>query len=514
MPTIIRKGFRLAVPLAATARRSGVCNRIAALACATLFLCAAQIAAAVPEAVPAGSAQEQDEGANISARHRATPAAKRTIALAQFDVANTQHVDDIDNVYDGLPLALASRLEAGGEFLTRYTGRSIPAETGEARRKAITLIAGEAGAQFLISGMVVNAGTKLEKGYLGTSIGESAKRHIEVDLAVYDGLSGARLLHRRLGEQTEGDVRVGNDKPFGSSIFFETGLGQALDRLLDRAVGDIRAALENVPFSAHIVRVEGGRVFLDAGSDALLKPGDKLVAYVSDAAPVVGLKGALLGTTERAMDLVTLTRAEPRFAIGELSEDAAKHGIRAGSIVRIDPVEQRSLLAKQIAAQQAARAEQEARAEAERQAAQAEAARLKAEQEAKAEAERIKAEKLAEAQARAKAAAEAKAARLKVLREARAARLKAAREARARELARERARAAAEARAARLKAEQEAEAEAARIEAEKKAQEKAAAQPVVEEVETKVESASSVVEIEWSDPKKRATPLKLKQIKP
>ena len=435
MPIIVRNGFSFASQLS-------TCGFVAL--CIVAALCVASIAGAEPQAIQA----------------QGTPAAKKKIALAQFDVANTQHVDDISNIYDGLPLALASRLEASGEFLPVYAGRSIPAEAGAPQREALIQIAEETGAQFLISGMVVNAGTSREKGYLGTSIGRTTKRHIEVELAVYDGLTGARLLLRRLDEQAQGEVRVGNDKPFGSSIFFETEFGQATNRLLDVAVKDIRAALENAPFSAHIIRVEGKKVFLDAGSDSLLKTGDQLVIYVRDATPIVGLKGAVLGTTGRAADTVTLTQVQPQFSSGELSDDAAKLGIKAGNLASIDPAEQRILIAKQWADRQAKEEAERVKAE---QAAQAEAARVKAEQAAKDEAARIKAEKMAAAQAKAQAAAEAKAAKLKAAQEARASRLSAAQEARVREKAQVE-RAAARAR------QEAAKAEAARIKAEKKAQ--------------------------------------------
>ncbi|HEU0234221.1 MAG TPA: flagella assembly protein FlgT middle domain-containing protein [Gallionella sp.] len=504
MPIIIRKGFRFA-------------DLLVAVFC--MMICAAPIAAAQVEGA---------EGGQDAAR---APAAKKKIALVQFDVANTQHVDDISNIYDGLPLALASRLEASGEFLTAYTGRSIPAEAGEAQREAITQIAGEAGAQFLISGMVVNAGVSREKGYLGTSIGGYTKRHIEVELAVYDGLTGARLLLRRLDEQAQGDVRVGNDKPFGSSIFFETELGKATNRLLDLAVKDMRAALENVPFSAHIIRVEGKKIFLDAGSDSRLKTGDQLVIYVRDATPIVGLKGAALGVTDRAADTVTLTQVQPQFSSGELSDGAAKLGIKAGNLASIDPAEQRILIAKQWADRQAKDEAERVKAE---QAAQAEAARVKAEQATQSEAARIKAEKKAAAQAKAQAAAEAKAAKLKAAHEARAARLSAAQEARAREKVQA-------ARAADRARREAAKAKAARIKAEKKvqaaAETKAGAVPkstkekttqksparmevravAIEDLQreaAEAEAAKAEAAAGTSPERKPGVPLKLKQIKP
>jgi len=465
MLIIIRRGFHFANPLAASAR-----SYLAAVLCLIVSLCAAQLAGAETEApqaeaAPAEKAQGTEASSAVGRNETRAPIPKKKIAIAQFDVANTQHVDDINNIYDGLPSALSSRLEASGEFLPTYTARSIPAEPGAPQREAIVEITRETGAQFLIAGMVVNAGISQENRSLDTPFGSMKvpfsgykKRHIEVEFSVYDGLTGNRLLSRRLDEQATGDVMVGNYRPFGSSLFFETEFGKAISRLLDSAVRDIRAALENVPFSAHIVRVGERKVFLDAGSDSLLKPGDVLVAYVRDpGAPIAGLEGPVPGVTACAVDTVTLTQVQPQYSTGELSEDVAKHGIRVGNIVRIDPDEQRNLVAKQIAVQQMAKAQQEAKEETERvkaqQAAQAEAARVKAKQAAQAEANRIKAEEKTKAQA----AAEAKAAKLKASQDARATRGSAAQEARAR----------AQAQAAKLKARQEAQ--AARIKAEKKA---------------------------------------------
>jgi len=431
-------------------------DRLAACCLAVLFCAAPAL----------GVAGEAGDGRD------ATPAVRKKIALVQFDVANTLHVDDISNIYDGLPSLLAQRIAAGGEFLADHTGRSIPPEAGEAQREAIVQIAGEAGAQFLVSGMVVNAGTKQEKGYLGTPIGRSAKRHIEVELAIHEGLTGVRLLTLHLDEEAQGEVKVGNDKPFGSSAFLETEFGQAVSRLADVAVREIRGALREMPFSAHIVRVEGKRVFLDAGGDARLKPGDRLVAYVSDAR-ISGLKGTMLGVTDHAEDIIVLTQVQPQFAIGELTQEAAKHGIRAGHVARIDPAGERELEARQLEALQAARAQEAARREAERaareQAAQAQAQLLRAEQAAQVEAARAEAQKEAKAQAD----AEAKAAKLKAAQEAKAVRLSAAQEARAREEAQA-------ARAAARAKRKAAEAEAARAKAEKKAQAGAKAKAAAE----------------------------------
>ena len=277
---------------------------------------------------------------------------KKKIVFTQFDVADILQVNDIDNIYDGLPAALSSRMGSGKGFLSTASRYSIPTGGETTRQQAIVQIAGESGAQFLISGTVVDAGTT------------QGTRHIEIELNVYDGFSGTALLSRRYEDQTDGDVRVGDGIPFGSRAFFDTDYGNAISRVIDTAVKGIREALKSVPFAAHIVRAQGNNVLLDAGSNSLLKPGYQLVAYTNDPNnPVNELLGAKLGDVAHPADVITLTDVQPQFSIGQLSHDAATLGIDAGNAAMINDADRRYLadhpidIRKLIAARQQARAE-------------------------------------------------------------------------------------------------------------------------------------------------------------
>lgn len=276
------------------------------------------------------SAEVGQDKENTAGCVASTHAPKKKLAFVQFDVANSIQVDDIKNLLGGLPSELASRLEASGKFLSSYVHRSIPRESDMQKHVALKLIAEELGVQFIVSGMIMDAG-------VSPNIFGYEKRNFEIEFSVYDGLTGTRILLRHLGEHAQGDVMVGRDKPFGSHTFFETELGRAADRLMDVAIKDIQAALECLPFSAHIVRIEEKKVFLDAGGTSLLRPGDRLVAYVRNSTqPIVGLGGAALGDTENSAATVTLIQIQPQFSIGELPENAAKLGIKVGDIVRFD----------------------------------------------------------------------------------------------------------------------------------------------------------------------------------
>lgn len=266
-------------------------------------------------------------------------APKKKVAFIPFGVITSIQVDDINNAFDGLPTEISHRLEASGGYLAIYDRRSIPTVDSPEQREAIMRFVKESGAQFLVSGTIVNAqGIPGIPEFFWAQLGSRyRKRHFEIEFSVYDGLTGTRVSLRRLDEYVEGDVMVGRDKPFGSRAFFETVLGQAVNRLMDAAAKDIRATLECLPFSANIVRVEGKKVFLDAGSTSLLRPGDKLIAYSKGLHRIVGMGNTeSLGIEERPVATVTLSKVQPQFSVGDLSEGTAKLGINVGDTVRFE----------------------------------------------------------------------------------------------------------------------------------------------------------------------------------
>jgi hypothetical protein len=257
---------------------------------------------------------------------------KKKIVFIQFDVANISQVGDINNIYDGLPAELSRRIGTSKQYLSTSSRYSLPKSDEASQQQAMMQIAGETGAQFLISGLVLDAGTS------------HGIRHIEVELRVYDGFTGIPLLSRRFEDKTYGDKLVGINKPFGSSEFFDTDFGRAINRLINTAVKGIEVALAKVPFAAHIVRTNGNKVLIDAGANSLLKPGYKLAAYTNESHnPVNDLLGTKLGEVERPADMITLTDVQPQFSIGQLSHDASKIGVDAGNVARINYADLRYL---------------------------------------------------------------------------------------------------------------------------------------------------------------------------
>jgi hypothetical protein len=287
--------------------------------------------AVAPQIVPAKLAQKNPDQAKTPPAEPELPwvtidqPAKKKIVFIQFDVANASQVGDINNIYDGLPAALAARMATSKKYLATSSRYSLPKSDAASQQQAMTQIAGETGAQFLISGVVLDAGIN------------DGERHIEIELRVYNGFTGTPLLSRRFEDKTHDDMRVGRDKPFGSSAFFDTDFGHAVNRLINTADKGIQVALANEPFAAHVVRTEGKQVIIDAGSNSLLKPGYKLVSYTNESHnPVNDLLGLKLGDVERPADVITLTNVQPQFSIGQLSHAATSIGVNAGNVVRIN----------------------------------------------------------------------------------------------------------------------------------------------------------------------------------
>lgn len=272
-----------------------------------------------------------------SAQTNSIHAVKRKIAFMQFDAINTVQLDDIRSIYSELPKEISRRLEADGGWVVNYVNGIIPRDSDAQQREVIKQVARNTGVQFLISGLILDAGINKMQGVFGSSFMGSKSRHFKLEVTVHDGLTGTRLFVHQLDADAKGEVEVGDDKIFGGGAFFGTASGRALDKLIDAATKDIRATLACLPLSAQVVRVEGKTIYLDAGAISMLKTGDKLVVYTTDMhSSVVTIRGASLGMSEHPATTVTLVKIQPLFSIGELPEDASKLGVKPGNIARFE----------------------------------------------------------------------------------------------------------------------------------------------------------------------------------
>ena len=306
-------------------------------------------------------------GTRTSARNPAR-VYKKSVLLTRFQVANSLQVEDIADIWDGYPLELLHRLEIKGNVVARHSTASPFPDPhnlnpdAPASRELIRSIAEQNGSQLVISGFILDAAVSGEslRPYFGWQGGETGRRfelglpwnsvvagirpvaserRLDVVILIHDGRTGALLNSHRNSAEISGRVAVGRNKAFASAAFFDTPFGQAVERLLNAQIELIDDDLASLPFTANIVRIEDGKVFIDAGSLSALRPGDRLRVYHRNPTALIENPAkAALGIPESPVATLTLSQVQTLFAMGELSGDPAKSRVISGDIVRVEPV--------------------------------------------------------------------------------------------------------------------------------------------------------------------------------
>lgn len=191
---------------------------------------------------------------------------KKTVTLTRFQVANSLQVEDVPDIWDGYPLELKRRLEGRGHVIARHSTVSPFPDMrnfnpdSPASRELIRRIAEQDESQFVIAGLILDAAVSNEsiRPYYGWQGGETGRRfelglpwnsvvagirpvaterRLEVEVFLYDGMSGALLRRQRDNAEISGRVAVGKNKVFASAAFFDTPFGLAVDSLLKLQAG-------------------------------------------------------------------------------------------------------------------------------------------------------------------------------------------------------------------------------------------------------------------------------------
>lgn len=266
----------------------------------------------------------------------ATRKYKKKITATPFLIRKQYQINDIDNLSSGFSRELMRRLADKNEFLTRNSRDVIAMDSNGLRPDPMAMmeLAQQNDSQFIVSGEIVDAGNSQDgKRWFGTD-----KRWFELDLVVYDGLTGSLIARHRLGEFAEGNVLIGHEKPFASKSFLATPYGQAINKTIDAAAEMITVDLERIPFAAKVIRVENGQVYVNVGGTSLLAPGDRLVVYHKETRFSTSGFGSSqeYGITETPVATVSIVQVQPLFSIGTLLTGGKNASVEAGDLVRFD----------------------------------------------------------------------------------------------------------------------------------------------------------------------------------
>ncbi|MDH5301987.1 MAG: flagellar assembly protein FlgT [Gammaproteobacteria bacterium] len=263
-----------------------------------------------------------------------SPAARyrKKVAVMQFEILDRTQTHDLPNIERALPLELLRRLESTDSYIgidaTQYLASKKTAGLRIDEPEVYSRLANKIGAQIIISGIIRDMGVKKSWIWL------KDRRHLEVEIFVHDGLSGARIARHRFSENVkEGDYfSDDNSALFSNAHFMQTPYGRALNTVLARQVEMVHDDLEQLPFTARVVQVNGSSVHFDAGGTSLVKVGDVLMTYRMSAEPLRASNKQFLGYEETPLAALAVNQTQPNFAIGTL--EAEKIDLKPGDIIR------------------------------------------------------------------------------------------------------------------------------------------------------------------------------------
>lgn len=198
-------------------------------------------------------------------------------------------------------------------------------------------------AQALIRGVI----TSLEvlgggqKGVRLGGIGFGSKKQslvVEVNLRMIDTstsliISSATVkgVAELKGLSVQGDLGgLGGD--FGKETRIP--VGQAVDDAVAKAVGEIVAGMERIPWQGAIVRVSGGQIFVNAGLQENVEPGLRLTVLEKGAELIDTETYVNLGSLDEEIGVIEIERVAPRFSVARVVEG---RGFAPGNIVRPAP---------------------------------------------------------------------------------------------------------------------------------------------------------------------------------
>lgn len=273
---------------------------------------------------------------------------RRKVLATPVWVLNPSQINDMGRFPQEFQAELARRMQAAALFLPQISHHEAPFEMRAGNPEPlfqptqVRALARRHGVQFVTGAVLRDAsfagenywpaiGQKVRPAerkqvlslpildFLGLGIkAVPAFRYFEMDLFVFDGVSGALINRHRLAGVAEGSVAQDPDA-VGTARFYETDYGQLVDLQLQAALTRVENDIRCIPFSARIVRVDGGRVYIDAGSSSKIAPGDRLQVYrLRPGQPVDSLGGnesMRLGWAEEVTGSLTVNEVQPLFAV-------------------------------------------------------------------------------------------------------------------------------------------------------------------------------------------------------
>lgn len=260
---------------------------------------------------------------------------KKTIGVSSFENKAGQVAKmDLGN---GMAEMLTTSLIRSGRFIVverpeiervieeqdfGMSGRTAGGEAAKIGKilKAQIMISG-AVTEFEASGGGQGGGFSIEGFTIGSN---SAVAKVAVNIRIFDTTTGQILDSQRCeGIAEEGGLSFSytdGNFGFGTAGFTKTPLGKACQMAIDKAVYFIVARMQSVPWYGRIVDVkEDGKVYVNAGANAGVVPGDTLSVFRAGEELVDPETGISLGSELSKIGQVQILQIQDKFSIATIT---------------------------------------------------------------------------------------------------------------------------------------------------------------------------------------------------
>ncbi|MBV8049467.1 MAG: flagellar assembly protein T N-terminal domain-containing protein [Paludibacterium sp.] len=294
-------------------------------------------------------------------------ALRRRVVAAYFYIDHEADASDLDALGVRLAHDVARRLaQRSNEFAARDAGNIgvLPDShltEPDLAASAVRQLAASTNSQFVVTGRVLSAavtnrGPRLT--FFGSTISSqqglffngppaalfgpgliyrSTAREFQLELWIYDGLTGSLLRTQQFSTIATGYVQPKTPLVYGTEAFWQTDYGEEINTLMDNVTNEVASTLSCIPFSARVLRVAGDQLFLDAGGLDGLQVGDKLLVYRQRLSNAVidPQSGRELGVPETLLGDVSLIQVQPNLSVAVAH--GARAAVQAGDLLRFVP---------------------------------------------------------------------------------------------------------------------------------------------------------------------------------
>ncbi len=196
--------------------------------------------------------------------------------------------------------------------------------------------AAKAGQLIGVNVVVVGAVTEFGEKAGGVNVfflagGQKTTARVVIDVQLIDTTTG-KIVKALSAEGEEANVGVSLFVASGGTSLDETKIGKAMRKAINKLVDEVSAEVANIPWSAKIVKAQGGVIYINAGVSSNLQPGMKFLVYRAGEELTDPDTGESLGKEESLAGEVMLTQVLEKMSKATVVSGT---GFSKGDVVRL-----------------------------------------------------------------------------------------------------------------------------------------------------------------------------------